>query len=80
MRLYFNLTSPEGIPLIVNQLKTVGGRPGYDQWNQRLNNRDIIDDLLEIGYTLGGNQDENRIRALIPDNDLAHFNHGFNRP
>jgi hypothetical protein len=80
MRLYFTLTNQTAIPQLVDQLKTVGGRHGYDLWDQRLNSRDIIDDLLEIGFTLGGPQDIDRIRGLIPNTDLNDFNNGFNRP
>lgn len=80
MRLYFTLTNQLGIPQMVDQLKTVGGRYGYDLWDQRLNSKDIIDELLEIGFTLGGPQDENRIRGFIEITDLNNFNYGFDRP
>lgn len=80
MRLYFTLTNQLGIPQLVDQLKTIGGRHGYGLWDQRLNSRYIIDELLEIGFTLGGPQDETRIRGFIQFNDLNNFNNGFNRP
>jgi hypothetical protein len=80
MRLYFTLTDQLGIPQLVDQLKTVGGRYGYDLWDQRLNNKDIIDDLLQIGFTLGEPQDETRIRGFIEITDLIYFNNGFKRP
>lgn len=78
MRLYFSLTNHLTIPTLLDHLKTGGGRFGYDDWSNRLNNRDLIDDLLEIGFTLGGPQDEVRIRGLIPASDLNDFNKGFN--
>lgn len=80
MRLYFTLTNHSGIPQFVDQFKTGGGRHGYELWDHRLNNRDIIDDLLEIGFTLGGPQDETRIRGFITNTDLIDFDNGFNRP
>src|SRR5690606_8851151 len=69
MRLYFTLTNQLAVPPLIDRLKTVGGRHGYELWDQRLNSRDIIDDLLEIGFTLGGPQDAIRIRGFIPIND-----------
>jgi hypothetical protein len=80
MRLYFTVTNAASIPNLVNQLMTVGGRPGYDLWNQRLNSKDIIDELFEIGFTLGHPQNLPNIQALIPAADLADFNTGFNAP
>lgn len=78
MRLYFTLTNIAGVPALVNQLTTVGGRHGYDLWDQRLNSKDIIDELFAIGFTLGHPQDVPRIRALIPAADANDFNNGFN--
>jgi hypothetical protein len=80
MRLYFSLTNAANLPNLINQLMTVGGRPGYDLWDQRLNSKDIIDELFEIGFTLGDPQNVTNIRALIPAADLADFNNGFNIP
>lgn len=78
MRLYFTVTNPADIPQLVSQIMTVGGRPGYDTWDQRVNNREIIDDLFDIGFTLGDPQNLGRIQALIPATVLADFNNGFN--
>lgn len=78
MRLYFTVTNQAGIPQLVSQVMTVGGRPGYDIWDQRVNSKDIIDELFDIGFTLGDPQDLGRIRALIPAADLPDFNNGFN--
>lgn len=79
MRLYFTVTNVANIPNIINQLMTIGGRPGYDIWDQRLNSKDIIDELFEFGFTLGHPQDTARIQALIEGSDLTAFNCGLNR-
>lgn len=78
MRLYFTVTNAASIPNVINQLMTNGGRPGYDIWDKRLNNKDIIDSLFEIGFKLGHPQDFARIQALITGPDLAAFSNGFN--
>ncbi|NJL77141.1 MAG: hypothetical protein HC892_21120 [Saprospiraceae bacterium] len=80
MRLYFTVTNQTGIPNLINQLMTIGGRPGYDIWNQRLNSIDIIDELFAIGFVLGHPQDLARIQASITGADLTAFNNGLNRP
>jgi hypothetical protein len=80
MRLYFTVTNQAGIPHLVSQVMTVGGRPGYDTWDQRVNSKDIIDELFDIGFTLGDPQNLGRIQALIPAADLNDFNNGFNAP
>lgn len=79
MRLYFTVTDDTAVPAIIDNLMTIGGRPGYDLWDQRLNSKDIIDDLFQIGFTLGHPQDLTRIQALIPVPDQNHFDLGFNR-
>jgi hypothetical protein len=78
MRLYFTLTNPNNVPNLVDESKTIGGRHGYDLWDQRLNSKDIIDELFAFGFTLGHPQDILRIRALIPAADINDFNNGFN--
>lgn len=78
MRLYFTVTNQTNIPHLVGQVMTVGGRPGYDTWDKRVNSKDIIDELFDIGFTLGNPQELGRIRALIPAADLINFNNGFN--
>lgn len=79
MRLYFTVTDATAVPVIIGNLMTIGGRPGYDLWDQRLNSKDIIDHLFEFGFTLGHPQDLTRIQALIPTPDQNHFDLGFNR-
>ena len=79
MRLYFTLTDIASVPNIINQLMTIGGRLGYELWDQRLNNKDIIDELFAIGFTLGHPQDLIQIQASIPTTDLIAFNNGLNR-
>jgi hypothetical protein len=78
MRLYFTCTNAARVPQLVGALMTVGGRPGYDLWDQRLNSKDIIDELFVIGFRLGHPQNLAGIQALIPAADLTHFNRGFN--
>jgi len=78
MRLYFTCTNQVTVPLILTGLMTVGGRHGYDLWDQRLNSKDIIDELFAIGFLLGHPQDLVAIQALIPAADLVAFNYGFN--
>lgn len=79
MRLYFTVTDETAVPGIVDNLMTIGGRPGYDLWDQRLNNKDIIDDLFQIGFKIGYPQVLTRIQALIPAPDQNYFDLGFNR-
>ncbi len=76
MRIYFS--SQSMIPPIITHLMTVGGRPGYDEWDKRLNSRDIIDDLISIGFVLGNPQSLSRIQGHISAFDLNDFNNGFN--
>ncbi|MBL7965647.1 MAG: hypothetical protein JNK09_01520 [Prolixibacteraceae bacterium] len=78
MRLYFNCTNAASVPVLVGQLMTVGGRPGYDNWNQRLNSRDIIDELFTVGFRLGNPQNLAEIQTFIPPAYLNYFNIGFN--
>lgn len=78
MRLYFTNTNAATIPALVNHWMTVGGRPGYDLWDQRLNSKDIIDELFAFGFTIGHPQNLANIQALIPPEDLADFNNGYN--
>lgn len=77
MRLYFSCTNAESVPKSVNDQMTVGGRPGYDDWNKRLNSGDIIDRLFEYGFRLGHPQHLGSIEALIPEKFLKDFQKGF---
>lgn len=80
MRLYFTVTHYRNIPRLITQFMTVGGRPGYDIWNQRLNSIEIIDQLLDVGFRLGHPQDINLIRGSIPVAHINDFDNGFNIP
>jgi hypothetical protein len=80
MRLYFSATNQASVPNCIRQVMTVGNRPGYDTWDQRVNSKDIIDELFEIGFTLGEPQDLVRIQANIHHADLNEFNVGLNTP
>ena len=77
MRLYFSLTNEDNTPQSVDKQMTVGGRPGYDTWNKRLNSRDIIDRLFEYGFRLGDIQDLDSIQSLIPVEFEEDFQRGF---
>lgn len=77
MRLYFSCTNAGSVPQSVNDQMTVGGRPGYDDWNKRLNSGDIIDRLFEYGFRLGHPQHLGTIKALVPDKFLKDFQRGF---
>lgn len=78
MRLYFKLTDHGSVPYLIGKLMTIGGRPGYDIWNQRLNSKDIIDELFAIGFTFGHPQNVGRIQGFIPTADMNNFMNGFN--
>lgn len=80
MRLYFVCADRSMLPLAIAGLETEGGRPGYEMWNQRLNNKDIIDELLHYKFVIGNPQDEAAIRASIPTLYIADFDRGYNLP
>lgn len=80
MRVYFTVNDANSIPSVLNALKTKGGRPGYDLWNFRLNNRDIVDDLFSVGFSLDYPQNHPNIQAQVHPADLAAFNLGYNAP
>jgi hypothetical protein len=58
LRGYFN--SDDNIPDSLQNLCIANNRPGYEQFNTRLNNNEVILYLFENGFILG-NQDYNRI-------------------
>jgi hypothetical protein len=80
MRVYFSCTNDYDTPDELQNLMTVGGRPGYDVWNRRLNNIAIIDELFSYGFVIGSPQDETRIRATIDTIDNASFDRGYALP
>src|SRR5574344_1912369 len=59
-------------PILVTALEPRGfqNRPGYDMWDRRISRKKNIFPLLEAGFVLGGNQNVNRIRALVPQQYL----------
>ncbi len=77
MRLYFSCTNSESTPQSVSNQMTVAGRPGYEDWNKRLNSGDIIDRLFEYGFRLGHPQHQGNIEAQIPEKFLKDFQRGF---
>ncbi|MCC6722940.1 MAG: hypothetical protein IT258_00420 [Saprospiraceae bacterium] len=77
MRIYFSCEDEDALPDSINDLKTVGGRHGYEQWSHRLNNRDVIDRLFSYGFRLGEFQDEDEIRASIPEDFIEDFENGY---
>lgn len=80
MRLYFSHPNTSALPTSIINLVTVGGRPGYDQWSDRLNSKDIIDELFDYGFLIGHPQNEIVIRARIPSAYLSDFNRGYSIP
>ncbi|MBN8680867.1 MAG: hypothetical protein J0M29_21765 [Chitinophagales bacterium] len=77
MRLYFSCSNLKNVPQSVNNHITVGGRPGYDDWNKRLNSGDIIDRLFEFGFRLGHPQDHEFIKDQIPEEYMKDFQGGY---
>ena len=77
MRLYFSCSNLTNVPQSINGHITVGGRPGYDDWNKRLNSGDIIDRLFEFGFRLGHPQDHEFIKDQIPEEFLRDFQDGY---
>lgn len=80
MRLYFSCADTRSVPQLVNEYMTIGGRPGYDNWNKRLNNIDIIDELFRFGFRLGNPQNHEFIEEQIPEEFLSAFQRGYNAP
>lgn len=80
MRAYFICTDGGALPGVLSAITTVGGRPGYDIYDSRVNSKDLIDPLIEYGFILGSPQVEANIRALIPATHLAVFNAGYALP
>lgn len=80
MRIYFTRTDRSVLPNIIAGLETGGGRFGYDKWNQRLNNKDIIDELFDYKYVIGEPQDEVAIRLSVPAGSVTDFDRGYNLP
>jgi len=78
MRLYFTCGDTNTVPTVVAGKMTVGGRPGYDKWNQRLNSKEIIDVLFEGGFLLGYPQNSAVIRTRVPLSNMTDFDRGFN--
>ncbi|MDR0972297.1 MAG: hypothetical protein LBM25_07935 [Bacteroidales bacterium] len=79
MRAYF--ISNDNIPqslLNILEPSRIQTRPGYENWQRRISTKDNISPLLRVGFVLGTPQDESRIRALIPDQFVNDFNHGYN--
>lgn len=74
LRIYFNADKsclPQAIQSMV-----VSPRPG-GRYNTRINNNELIWDLIEHGFLLGDGQDIERIKNYVPAEYLADFEHGF---
>ncbi|RDB03838.1 hypothetical protein [Runella aurantiaca] len=80
MRVYFICTDHETTPDSLDELMTSNNRPGYEKWTNRLNSRSIIDDLIGLGFRIGGPQNLENIQGHIDPQDLNDFNSGFNKP
>lgn len=51
LRIYF--VADDNIPEFLDDISTVGGRPGYDLYNRRINNKELIEYLFSRGFVLG---------------------------
>jgi hypothetical protein len=78
-RLYFisNTNLPQTIHVELEPNK-FQNRPGYNNWKRRMSKKDHIYRLFTAGFVLGTPQDENRIRAFIPQQFIGDFNYGYN--
>ena len=77
MRIYFNETDTETTPVGLRAISTGVGRRGYEQYNKRVNNAKLIDELVHLGFVLGSPQDTQRIRARVNNEFLGDFDRGF---
>jgi hypothetical protein len=78
IRAYF--VSNQNIPpILTTSLEPRGfqNRPGYDAWNRRISRKRNLFPLLKAGFVLGDRQNINRIRKLVPQQFINHFNNGF---
>ncbi|WP_145856850.1 hypothetical protein [Pedobacter suwonensis] len=80
MRCYIYVTDPGSFPASLASIATTGGRPGYDIYDTRVNNIELIDALIELGFVIGSPQNEARIRAAVAPELISHFNAGYNMP
>lgn len=78
LRVYFNADGT--IPVELDIRKTSNNRHGYDAWNFRLNNVEIIGKFFQHGFIIGGTQDEASVIALVPNRYLGDFNRGYAIP
>jgi hypothetical protein len=53
LRVYFN--PDDSIPSFLSELMTDNSRSGYEQYDNRINNNDLIWALFENGFVLGDN-------------------------
>lgn len=80
MRCYIYITDAASFPASLTGIATIGGRPGYEIYDTRVNNKALIDELIELGFVIGSPQDEIRIRASVDPALIAHFNTGYSMP
>lgn len=77
MRLYFFCANTKSVPQLVNDQMTVNGRPGYENWNKRLNSIEIINNLFALGFRIGQPQNDELIKNRIPEEFLSDFQRGY---
>lgn len=77
MRIYFNADNTASVPPQLTALASKSNRPGYEQYNRRVNNNELIDRLIEDGFILGSIQDPARIRGRMPVALRKYFDQGF---
>jgi len=77
MRIYFLSKDDKSIPPELGKIATKSNRPGYEFYNQRVNNNTLIDHLIQYGFVLGSKQDEKRIKSRIPKRLVSEFLAGY---
>jgi len=74
LRIYFDGNKPS-LPQPIQPM-AVSSRPGGVH-GLRINNNDLIWDLIEYGFLLGDTQDDGRIRSGVPAEYMDDFDRGF---
>lgn len=75
LRIYFN-GDLEYMPIYLRNIR-VTSRPGYGYEN-RINNKDLVWDLIEYGFRIGNGQNHGPIRSHVPEGFMSDFEDGFN--
>jgi hypothetical protein len=76
MRIYY-VANSDAIPSELLEISTKSNRHGYEFYNHRVNNNDLIDQLIVFGFVLGSDQDLARIKGKIPRHLRPEFDSGY---